>query len=150
MCIRDRIYLVREALESAALRAAVSRATAEDDRRARAALRALDEAIEAGDGGTAYHVESRRFHLALIGPCRMRRLLHMLESAWNMTEPLRPMAQLTAPDRELLHSDHAGLLAAFLRRDADALAQACAGHHHRLQGFISELPQHTGLFAEGD
>ncbi|BCY06707.1 GntR family transcriptional regulator [Actinoplanes sp. L3-i22] len=144
------IYLVREALEAAALRAAVARATAEDDRQARSALRALDAAIEADDGGTAYHVESRRFHLALISPCRMRRLLHMLEAAWNMTEPLRPMSHLTAPDRELLHSDHAGMLAAFLRREPDALAQACAGHHHRLQGFISALPQHTGLFAEGD
>ncbi|BCJ45520.1 GntR family transcriptional regulator [Actinoplanes ianthinogenes] len=144
------IYLVREALESAALRAAVAQATEEDDRQARSALRALDAAIEADDKGTAYHRESRRFHLALISPCRMRRLLHMLEAAWNMTEPLRPMSQLRAAERELLHADHAGMLAAFLRRDADALARVCADHHHRLQGFISALPQHTGLFAEGD
>lgn len=142
------IYLVREALESAALRVAVAGATAEDDRLARAALRALDAAIEADDGGAVYHRESRRFHLALIGPCRMRRLLHMLESAWNMTEPLRPMSHLTTADRELLHSDHAGMLAAFLRRDAEALAHVCARHHHRLQGFIAALPQHIGLFSE--
>ncbi|MEV6349925.1 GntR family transcriptional regulator [Actinoplanes sp. NPDC051851] len=144
------IYLVREALESAAMRAAVAGATGEDDLLARSALRALDQAIEADDGGAAYHRESRRFHLALIGPCRMRRLLRMLESAWNMTEPLRPMSHLTGPDRELLHSDHAGMLAAFLRRDADALGSVCAVHHHRLQAFISALPQHTGLFAEGE
>ncbi|GIE35056.1 GntR family transcriptional regulator [Actinoplanes italicus] len=142
------IYLVREALESAALRVAVAGATAEDDRLARAALRALDEAIETGDDGAAYHRESRRFHLALINPCRMRRLLNMLESAWNMTEPLRPMTHLTGSDRELLHADHAVMLAAFLRRDADALGRACAGHHARLQRFISALPQHTGLFVE--
>jgi len=142
------IYLVREALETAALWAAVAGAGAEDDQQARAALRALDAAIEDDDSGTAYHRESRRFHLALIVPCRMGRLLHMLESAWNMTEPLRPMSHLTGADRELLHSDHAGMLAAFLRRDADALALACAAHHHRLQDFISELPRHTGLFAQ--
>jgi DNA-binding GntR family transcriptional regulator len=142
------IYLVREALESAALRAAVAGATAEDDRCARSALRALDAAITDDDSGARYHRESRRFHLALIGPCRMRRLLNMLEAAWNMTEPLRPMSHLTPADRELLHSDHAGMLAAFLRRDADGLALVCAGHHHRLQGLISALPQHTGLFAE--
>ncbi|MBB2941530.1 DNA-binding GntR family transcriptional regulator [Actinoplanes lutulentus] len=142
------IYLVREALESAALRAAVAGATDEDDGQARNALRALDAAIETDDSGAAYHRESRRFHLALIGACRMGRLLHMLESAWNMTEPLRPMSHLTAADRELLHSDHAGMLAAFLRRDEQALALVCAAHHHRLQDFISDLPQHTGLFAE--
>ncbi|WP_430779941.1 GntR family transcriptional regulator [Actinoplanes sp. G11-F43] len=144
------IYLVREALESAALRVAVAGATSDDDRSARAALRALDAAIEAGDGGAAYHRESRRFHLALIVPCRMRRLLGMLESAWNMTEPLRPMSHLTGSDRELLHADHAGMLAAFLRRDADALAGVCAAHHGRLQGFISVLPRDIGLFAEDD
>ncbi|GLY01972.1 GntR family transcriptional regulator [Actinoplanes sp. NBRC 101535] len=143
------IYLVREALESAALRAAVTGATSDDDRQARAALRALDGAIETADGGAAYHRESRRFHLALIGACRMRRLLHMLEAAWNMTEPLRPMSHLTSADRELLHSDHAGMLAAFLRRDEQGLAQVSAVHHHRLQGFVSGIPRNTGLFAEG-
>ncbi|HWS38421.1 MAG TPA: GntR family transcriptional regulator [Actinoplanes sp.] len=144
------IYLVREALESAALRVAVAGATGADDRTARAALRALDQAIEAGDGGAAYHRESRRFHLALIAPCRMRRLLNMLESAWNMTEPLRPMSHLTGSDRELLHADHAGMLAAFLRRDEAALAGVCAAHHGRLQRFVAVLPRDTGLFAEGD
>jgi DNA-binding GntR family transcriptional regulator len=142
------IYLVREALESAALRVAVAGASAEDDRLARAALRALDEAIGADDGGAAYHRESRRFHLALIAPCRMRRLLNMLESAWNMTEPLRPMSHLTGSHRESLHADHAGMLAAFLRRDADALGRVCAAHHHRLQEFVSALPSDTGLFAD--
>lgn len=141
------IYLVREALEAAALRVAVAGATAEDDRQARAALRALDEAIGTDDGGASYHRESRRFHLALIRPCRMRRLLNMLESAWNMTEPLRPMSHLTGRDRESLHADHAGMLAAFLRRDADALGRVCAAHHHRLQEFVSALPSDTGLFA---
>ncbi|MEV6300876.1 GntR family transcriptional regulator [Actinoplanes sp. NPDC051861] len=141
------IYLVREALESAALRAAVAGATEEDDQQARSALRALDAAIEAEDGGLAYHRESRRFHLSLIEPCRMGRLLHMLGAAWNLTEPLRPMSHLNGADRELLHSDHAGMLAAFLRRDADGLSLVCAGHHSRLQDFISSLPQDRGLFA---
>nr|GID83168.1 GntR family transcriptional regulator [Actinoplanes derwentensis] len=144
------IYLVREALESAALRVAVAGASSADDRTARAALRSLDQAIEADDGGAAYHRESRRFHLALIAPCRMRRLVNMLESAWNMTEPLRPMSHLTGSERELLHSDHAGMLAAFLRRDQEALAGVCAVHHGRLQRFVAFLPRDIGLFAEGD
>ncbi|GAB2589456.1 GntR family transcriptional regulator [Paractinoplanes abujensis] len=144
------IYLVREALETAGLRAAVERACADDDAQARSALRALDAAITAYDG-RLYHRESRRFHLALIRPCRMRRLLHMLDLAWNQTEPLQPMSHLDSTEREQLHADHAGMLAAFQRRDADALAAVFAAHHHRLQTAIGALPVDTGLFeAEED
>nr|BFE56113.1 GntR family transcriptional regulator [Dactylosporangium thailandense] len=141
------IYLVREALETAALRVAVAFARGEDDERAAAAHTALGAAVRAGDG-RAYHRESRGFHLALIRPCRMRRLLHMLGTAWNMTEPLQPMTHLGPADRELLHRDHAAMLAAFTARDADALIAACAGHHGRLQSYIARLPRDTGLFAD--
>jgi DNA-binding GntR family transcriptional regulator len=141
------IYLVREVLETAALRVAVELAGAEDDERAHAAHTALEAAVVAGNG-RAHHRESRRFHLALLEPCRMRRLLHMLATAWNMAEPLQPMSHLDAAERELLHRDHAGMLAAFTSRDAEALINVCATHHQRLQTAIARLPQHTGLFAE--
>lgn len=143
------IYLVREALEIAALRVAVGLAGAADDEQARAAHAALEAAIVAGDG-RAHHRESRRFHLALIGPCRMRRLLHMLDTAWNMTEPLQPMSHLDAAERELLHRDHEGMLAAFIARDTEALIAVCGAHHHRLQAFIARLPQDTGLFLQAE
>ena len=58
---------------------AVEQACADDDEQARSALHALDEAITAYDG-RLYHRASRRFHLALIRPCRMRRL------AWAVNE----------------------------------------------------------------
>jgi DNA-binding GntR family transcriptional regulator len=139
------IYLVREALETAALRAAVELATEDDDRQALAAHGALDAAITAYDG-RLYHRESRRFHLALLRPCRMRRLLHMLDTAWNMTEPLQPMTHLDSDNRALLHADHAGMLAAFCARDAEALTAVFAEHHHRLQTAIGALPHDIGLF----
>lgn len=142
------IYLVREALETAALRVAVEQATGEDDEQARAAHDALDAALVAQDG-KLYHRESRRFHIALIRPCRMRRLLHMLDAAWNLTEPLQPMSHLTGGERAVLHADHAGMLAAFCARDAEALTAVFAEHHHRLQAAIGALPQDTGLFEPG-
>ena len=141
------IYVVREALETAALRASVALARPEDDQESYAAHEALDAAISAHDA-RGYHRASRRFHLALIRPCRMQRLLHMLDRAWNQTEPLQPMSHLDSADRELLHHDHAGMLAAFAGRDTDALIEVFHTHHHRLQSFIETLPQHTGLFAD--
>jgi DNA-binding GntR family transcriptional regulator len=140
-------YLVREALETAALREAVALAGPDDDELARAAHRALDAAVVAHDA-RAHHRESRRFHLALIRPCRMRRLLHMLDSAWNMTEPLQPMSHLDNDGRESLHRDHAQMLEAFVARDADGLIAVFADHHHRLQSFVRGLPTDTGLFAD--
>jgi DNA-binding GntR family transcriptional regulator len=78
------------------LRAAVARAGPDDDVRARTSHAALDAAVGAHDA-RAHYRESRRFHLALIAPCRLSRLLHLLETAWNMTELLQPMAHWTTP-----------------------------------------------------
>jgi DNA-binding GntR family transcriptional regulator len=141
------LYLVRGVLESAALRAAVPEATRSDVERAREAHAALDLAIERGDLH-GYHRESRRFHLALIAPCRMRRLLHMFESAWNVTEPLRPMAHLSAADRDRLHADHRGMLDAYAAGDAVALVERSAAHHQRLESMIATLTPGSGLIGE--
>jgi DNA-binding GntR family transcriptional regulator len=139
------MYLVREVLETAALQAAVGAAGAEDDERARAAHRALEVAIAAGDV-RAYHRESRRFHFALVRPCGMHRLLAMFESAWNITEPVQPMAHLSDADRDVLHRDHGEMLAAFGSRDATALLRVAGEHHRRLETSLTALPRHTGLF----
>ncbi|MGM1065434.1 GntR family transcriptional regulator [Saccharothrix sp. Mg75] len=142
------VYLVRGVLETAALTAAVGEATEADDEDARTAHRALEDAVASGDA-RGYHRESRRFHLALVRPCGMRRLLGMFESAWNTTEPLQPMAHVPAADRARLHLDHGAMLTAFLARDAEALVAAARGHHELLQSSLEALPLDTGLFATG-
>ncbi len=143
------LYLVRGVLEAAALSAAVGSASAADDATARAAHQGLEEAVRAGDV-QAYHRESRSFHLALVAPCGMVRLLGMFESAWNVTEPLRPMAHVPEAERAQLHNDHDAMLAAFVARDGKALLEAARTHHQRLQSSLELLPRHTGLFAEPD
>jgi DNA-binding GntR family transcriptional regulator len=134
------LYLVREVLESAALTAAVAAAGPADDAEARAAHQALDRAVR-DDDVRGYHRESRRFHWALVQPCGMRRLLGMYTSAWNVTEPLRPMAQVTEDDRVALHRDHDELLAAFLARDTQALLEVARRHHRRLRSALDAAPQ---------
>ncbi|WP_037064118.1 GntR family transcriptional regulator [Pseudonocardia acaciae] len=129
------LYLVREVLETAALAAAVTAAGPDDDAEANAAYQALDHAVRTADL-RAYHRDSRRFHWALVRPCGMRRLLGMLESAWNLTEPVQPMAQVTEAGRADLHADHDALLAAFLARDGAELVRVARRHHRRLQLLI--------------
>ena len=143
------LYTVRGVLEKAALASAVGQATRADDEDATAALEALDRAT-ADQDHHGYAVSSRRFHLALVGPSRMRPLLAMLESAWNVTEPFQPMALISAEQRRALHAEHHEMLALFLARETDALLGVAARHLAHLDSSIAGLPVDTGLFTPDD
>ncbi len=140
------IYVVRGVLEMAALKAAVGNAETEDDRRATRALHALDQALAAEDH-PAYQRESREFHLALVSPSRMPRLLHMIELVWNLTEPIQPMKHISDDHRDQLHAQHSDMLQAFADRDAAALLAAARRHLDDLEAVVADLPTETGLFA---
>ncbi len=125
-------YVIREVLEAAALRSSVARAGTEDDERARLIQESLGQSIAVQDYRT-YHRDSRRFHLALLAPSGMQRLLHMFELAWNVTEPAQPMAAVSDDERARMHADHDAMLAAFVARDADELVRCSTEHYHRLE-----------------
>ncbi|MFI6866976.1 GntR family transcriptional regulator [Nocardia sp. NPDC050406] len=140
------MYVVRERLESTALLAAVSRATAEEHQVAREAHERMERAVLT-ENAVAYHRETRNFHLALVRPSGMPRLVHMLEYAWNITEPVQPMVHVTTADRVVLHADHRRQLDAFLARDAEALLRATEQHSARMTAILDQLPQTSGLLA---
>lgn len=139
------MYDVRQALEAAALRAAAGRATAADEDVVRARHGDMAAALAAGDGG-AYSRASRAFHLALIRPSGMQRLLHLYEGAWNMTEAARPMARVDTAHRAHLHDDHEGLLAAFAARDADRLVAESTRHYDHLKASLDTFRDDVDVF----
>lgn len=141
------MYIVRETLESAALAAAVTSATDADREHVTDVHRLLERAVQSDDRQT-YHRQSRHFHLGLARPSRMHRLVYMLESAWNITEPVQLMVHVASSDRALLHADHEQMLAAFLARDTEELLSVSAIHHKRLNEVVSALPSDTGLVIE--
>lgn len=143
------MYIVRETLESAALAAAVVRAT--DDERAHVSEvnRLLEDAVTEDDP-QAYHRQSRLFHMGLTRPSGMPRLIHMLESAWNITEPVQVMVHVAHSQRARLHEDHRELLDAFLARDVDRLLASSAAHHRILNEVVATLPADSGLVAGDD
>lgn len=141
------LYVVRERLESVAMAAAVHNATEADHQLLREIHARLEQAVLT-ENAVAYHRETRNFHLALVRPSGMPRVVHMLEYAWNITEPVQPMVHVTTMDRVVLHADHSKQLQAFLARDAESLLAASEGHHARLNGVLEHLPTDTGLFAE--
>lgn len=141
------LYEVRQALESSALRSAVQHASAADDEVIREVHVALAEAVAAGDE-RAYHARSRQFHMALIAPARMARLQRMYESAWNITEPARPMARVPQPGRAAFHHEHDRMVEAFVARDADRLVAECAVHYEHLRTAIEEFADDPDVFVQ--
>jgi DNA-binding GntR family transcriptional regulator len=91
------------------------------------------------DDAATFQRASREFHEALLAPCRMPRLLHMLDIAWNLTEPVQTMMRVTGEDREAMRKDHEEMLAAFVARDADRLKAVSEVHHQRLTACITSL-----------
>jgi DNA-binding GntR family transcriptional regulator len=139
------LYDVRQALETSALRAAVQLATLDDDRLVGSIHEALAEATSRGDE-KAYHAESRRFHMALIAPSGMQRLLRMYESAWNITEPARPMARVSEAGRSQFHDDHGRMIDAFAARDADRLIAESTHHYGHLRDAIAVFADDPDVF----
>ncbi|HEY5880129.1 MAG TPA: GntR family transcriptional regulator [Nakamurella sp.] len=138
------LYVVRGVLEIAALSAAIDSAGPDDDRVAAETLDALDRAIRDQDY-RAYQRESRHFHLALAAPCRMPRLMHMIELVWNITEPIQPMAHIRQRDRDELHAEHREMLDAFTARDRTRLLRITRQHLDELESTVSDLSA-TDLF----
>lgn len=141
------MYIVRETLESAALTAAVTLATDADRAHVTEVNRLLEDAVT-DDDPQAYHRQSRLFHMGLTRPSGMLRLIHMLESAWNITEPVQVMVHVEHAQRARLHEDHRELLDAFLCRDVDRLLASSAAHHRRLNEVVATLPTDSGLIAD--
>ena len=139
------LYDVRQALEASALRQAVRHATTADDDEVRASHRAMAAAVAAHDERT-YHAESRHFHMALIAPSRMQRLLHLYEGAWNITEPARPMARVSDAGRALFHADHDRMLGAFIERDAPRLVAESQEHFEHLKEGIEGFRDDPDVF----
>lgn len=139
------LYDVRQALEVSALRSAVDQATAEDDELVGSIHEALADATRRGDD-KGYHAQSRRFHMALIAPSGMQRLLRMYESAWNITEPARPMSRVSDDGRARLHHDHDVMVEAFVARDADALVAESAHHYGHLREAIALFADDPDVF----
>ncbi|MFC6707571.1 GntR family transcriptional regulator [Flexivirga alba] len=137
------LYLVRGALEAAAIEAATAAATVDDDARAQAIHRDLTEAIDADDVHR-YQILSRAFHETLLAPCSMPRLLHMLGLVADLTEPSQAMSLLDSAQRAELQTDHALMLDAFLHRDGARLSAAARGHHGRLTAYIDEARNGQG------
>lgn len=141
------MYVVRAALEGAALAMAAQKASDHERTLAIEANDRMAQAIRDSDGA-AFQRESRNFHMALVRPSGMHRLLHILEMSWNMIEPVQAMMHVTPDDRAKLNGDHEEMLEAFLARDTDRLSAIAQRHNDSVDAAIGTLPTDTGLLTQ--
>jgi DNA-binding GntR family transcriptional regulator len=132
------LYDVRKALEQQALAHAVRLAGPGEHAEARRCHEQIAIALD-GDDERGYHHATRAFHLALMAPAGMQRLVHMYEGAWNITEPTRPMSHVETGDRRGLHDDHERMLAAYERGDATTLLAECEAHYAHLRAAVEAM-----------
>lgn len=81
-------------------------------------------------------------------PSGMQRLIKMYESAWNITEPARPMSRVPDHDRAALQADHDRMVDAFVARDADTLIAESDRHYARLRTAIGRFADDPECFVD--
>lgn len=123
------VFALLEALETAAVPAALARRTPADAAEARAALRGLDAArVDAESWAAA----NRRLHTALAQPCGFPLLLRQLALAFDRWERLRRWffrdQPFTRPPARGAH-DHGALVRLAERGDAPGLEAALRAHN---------------------
>ena len=138
------LYDVREALERQALVHAVGLAGPAEHAAARRQHELIAAAMEGDERG--YHLATRGFHLALMAPAGMQRLVHMYEGAWNITEPTRPMSHVVSGDRRVLHEDHERMLEAYEQGDATTLLAECGTHYAHLRAAVEAMRDDADTF----
>ena len=127
----EEIYFVRALLEDEALRRALKDTTDADRAAAREACRAAGEALDHGQVN-AFSDNGRRFHEALLAPCRMPRLLRLLDGLWEATESYRAANSLDKSGQAILQVEHQVMLDAYLDGDEQRLIQAAEQHRQHL------------------
>jgi DNA-binding GntR family transcriptional regulator len=132
----NEMWLVRRTAEKGVLVAASAQVSADQRARVMDAYAQLERALR-DDDPAAYHRLTRPFRIALAVPSRMLRMLHVLETTWNITEPAPHMVQLAHADRVRLHTDNVRLLDAYLAGDTERLVEAMQCQHRRLEQLVA-------------
>jgi DNA-binding GntR family transcriptional regulator len=127
----EEIYFLRALLEDEALRRVLEHATDADHVAAREACAAADQALAHGQVN-AFMENGRRFHETVLAPCRMPRLLRLIEGLWDATETYRAANKLDETGQRTLQAEHQLMLDAFLGGDEQRLLEAAELHRQHL------------------
>jgi DNA-binding GntR family transcriptional regulator len=99
------IYRLRDLLEAEATEVGFPNLTAADLAVMAQSMEQMLQAMKRDDVA-ALTSANRRFHFALYTPCRMPRLLRMLDQLWDASDPYRAVYFCDVGNRTLMHREH--------------------------------------------
>ncbi|MDH4158713.1 MAG: GntR family transcriptional regulator [Actinomycetota bacterium] len=133
------VYLMRDLLESEAVRLAVPRLTAGDLRALTAAATDVDEADVLGDL-VAMTAANRRFHFILIEAAGMPRLARLVRILWDATDAYRSLYYAEPDHRAWVQEEHHAVVDAVTAGDAERAVAILREHReHAVQAVARVL-----------
>ena len=132
------VYRLRAILEAEAIRQAVP-TLGLDDVEALAELMAEIESAAAQGDVIAMTAANRRFHFALFDAAGLPRLSRILHQLWEATDAYRALYFQGAENRDRVAREHARMLSALRKRDAEALVRLHDEHREHSVGAVSAI-----------
>jgi len=132
------VYRLRELLEAEAIRTAVPRLSDDEVSGIAALLGEVETAAEAGDI-MALTSANRRFHFAIFEASGMPRLTRLLQQLWEATDAYRALYFHHEANRRRVAREHARMMTALRRRDADVLVRLHDEHRNNSVGTVRGL-----------
>jgi DNA-binding GntR family transcriptional regulator len=133
-------YRIRDLLETEAIARAVGALTRDDLARMRGAIRDMERAHRSADVA-ALTAANRRFHFTVFEAAAMPRMADMIRMLWNGTDHYRSRYFATAAHRDRVRAEHAGIMQAVARGDANAATELSRQHReHALEALCDALP----------
>lgn len=138
-------YRIRDLLETEAITMAVGTLTRDDLARMRGAIRDMEQAHRSADV-TALTAANRRFHFTVFEAAAMPRMAAMIRMIWDGTDHYRSRYFAATAHRDRVRAEHAGILQAVARGDADTAAELSRQHReHALEALCNALPGEPAL-----
>jgi DNA-binding GntR family transcriptional regulator len=134
-------YRIRELLEAEAVRVSIPRLSTVDHLEA-----ALSEVESAGCAGdlVALAAANRRFHFCLYEPSGMPRLVSLIRTLWDATDPYRSRYFTEPANRHAINAEHRAVLAAVRAGDVDRAVTLLDEHRsHALHTLTAQLEDRT-------
>lgn len=127
------IFLIRVELESLALRRAIEHLGERELRQLDDLIRQMDASV--GEPG-AWLNANQKFHLVISKAANLPRLYHMLTALWGVSRPYMGvyMARIVNPRKA--REEHAALIRACRRKDADAAVRILKEHVGDTQNIV--------------
>jgi DNA-binding GntR family transcriptional regulator len=143
------LYLMRDLLESEALRRSVPKLDDADFASMDALLEELDVAHGAGDVQT-HAMANRAFHFAFLEKLDMPRMLAEINTLYDQCDPYGTLYLNSAKNRKMSRRDHLALVRAAKKRDVEKVVELLLLHRDNVVDAMRGVFPDGQTFAPGD